>query len=259
MRLILKPGQNHCTKPLNSTKSCFISIVIPVYNEENRISKTLTNLTNYLDNQEYSWEIIIVDDGSSDNTAEQIKPYLKDLRIKLINLPHSGKGSAIQKGMLSANGKIRLMCDADMAMPVKYIADFISEINDKAYDIVIGSRQISGSKRFNESGFRHLMGRVYNFWIKILLISDYQDTQCGFKAFTASSAAKIFPFQQLKGFGFDVEILVIASLKKYKLKELPIEWHHDQESKVNPVLDAISMFVDTIKIKFALYSGKYSD
>ena len=153
MRLIWKQGLNHCTKPLNSTKSYFISIVIPVYNEQNRISKTLTNLTGYLDNQEYIWEIVIVDDGSRDNTVEQIKPYLKDPRIKLINLPHSGKGSAIQKGMLSANGEIRLMCDADMAMPVKYIADFISAINNKGYDIVIGSRQISGSKRFNESGF----------------------------------------------------------------------------------------------------------
>tara|TARA_Y100001936_G_scaffold253388_1_gene317683 strand:+ start:750 stop:1484 length:735 start_codon:yes stop_codon:yes gene_type:complete len=243
---------------LNSIESFCLSIIIPVYNEQNRISKTLTNLTKYLDDQDYSWEIVVANDGSEDNTAEQIKPYLKDIRIKLINLPHNGKGSAIQTGMLSAKGNIRLMCDADMAMPVKHISDFIYEINEKKQDIVIGSRQISGSRRFNESPFRHLMGRIYNRWIRIFLISDYHDTQCGFKAFTASAADKIFPLQQLNGFGFDVEILVIAGLKKYKSKELPIEWHHDQESKVNPLLDSISMFIDTIKIKLAFYRGKYN-
>lgn len=243
---------------MNSTKSTCISIIIPVYNEQNRISKTLTTLTDYLSTQGYLWEILIVDDGSRDNTVNEVNAHLEDSRIKLINLPHNGKGAAIKQGMLSASGKIRMMCDADMAMPVNYIADFISEISDKQHDVVIGSRQISGSKRFNESDFRHLIGRIYNFWIKLFLISDYLDTQCGFKAFTEQSANQIFSLQQLEGFGFDVEILVIARLKALKTKELPIEWHHDEESKVNPVLDSIRMFLDTIKIKVGVYSGKYN-
>jgi dolichyl-phosphate beta-glucosyltransferase len=243
---------------LNSTKYTCISIIIPVYNEQNRISKTLTTLTDYLSSQDYSWEIVIVDDGSQDNTINELNAHLEDSRIKLIGLQHNGKGSAIKQGMLSASGKIRMMCDADMAMPVKYIADFISEIHNNQTDVVIGSRQISGSKRFNESNFRHLIGRIYNFWIKLFLISDYLDTQCGFKAFTDHSAKQIFSLQQLEGFGFDVEILVIARLKELKTKELPIEWYHDEESKVNPILDSLRMFLDTIKIKVGVYIGKYN-
>lgn len=199
-----------------------------------------------------------MDDGSQDNTINELNAHLEDSRIKLIGLQHNGKGSAIKQGMLSASGKIRMMCDADMAMPVKYIADFISEIHNNQTDVVIGSRQISGSKRFNESDFRHLIGRIYNFWIKLFLISDYLDTQCGFKAFTEQSANQIFSLQQLEGFGFDVEILVIARLKELKTKELPIEWYHDEESKVNPILDSLRMFLDTIKIKVGVYIGKYN-
>ncbi|MEG3594720.1 MAG: dolichyl-phosphate beta-glucosyltransferase [Chloroflexota bacterium] len=243
---------------MNSTKPNCISIIIPVYNEQNRISKTLTTLTDYLSKQEYVWEIVIVNDGSQDDTLKEVELFSKDSRIRLIDLPHSGKGAAIKEGMLSAYGEIRIMCDADMAMPVRHISDFIYEIKHKNHDVVIGSRQIYGSKRFNESNFRHLIGRIYNCWIKFFLIADYLDTQCGFKAFTEDSANQIFPLQQLKGFGFDVEILVIANLKELKTKELPIEWYHNEESKVNPVMDSIRMFLDTIKIKTSIYKGKYN-
>ena len=242
---------------MNSTNHTYVSIIIPVYNEQTRIGKTLTTLVNYLSRQDYHWEIVIVNDGSQDNTINMVKPHLKNSRIKLINLPHNGKGSAIKQGMLSALGTIRIMCDADMSMPMEHIAEFVSEINDNKNDVVIGSRQIFGSKRFNESDFRHLIGRIYNFWVKLFLISDFLDTQCGFKAFTEHAANKIFPLQKLEGFGFDVEILVIAHLNKLKTKELPIEWYHNEDSKVNPIRDSIKMFVDTIKIKAGIYRGKY--
>ena len=242
---------------MNSTSHTHISVIIPVYNEQSRIGKTLTILVNYLSLQDYLWEIVIVNDGSEDNTINTVTPHLENPRIKLINLPHSGKGSAIKQGMLSALGAIRIMCDADMAMPVEHIDEFIFEINDNKNDVVIGSRQIYGSKRFNEPGFRHLIGRIYNFWVKLFLISDFLDTQCGFKAFTKDAADKIFPLQRLEGFGFDVEILVIAHMNKLKTKELPIEWYHNEDSKVNPIHDSIKMFVDTIKIKTGIYRGKY--
>lgn len=249
----------HYTKRLNSIKPIYISVVVPAYNEQDRISNSLDTLIEYLSAQSYEWEIIVVDDGSDDNTNTVVQKRLNDSRIKLITLPHAGKGFAIKTGMLSAEGQIRLMCDADMAMPVSYIADFLSNINKKNQPIVIGSRQIPGSKRFNESNFRHLLGRLYNLWIKTFVISEYSDTQCGFKCFTADSVNKIFPLQRLDGFGFDIEILLIAKLMGLNTKELPIEWHHGSNSKVNPLLDSFKMFIDTIIIKMNLCLGRYNE
>ena len=170
-----------------------LSVVIPAYNEATRILSTLDAVAGHLSAKPFSWEIVVVDDGSSDGTAGLVVSWARgEPRVRVESIPHAGKGWAVRAGMLAATGRSRFMCDADLAMPIAYLDDFLRRIDD-GYDIVIGSREAEGARRFDEPALRHVMGRVFNWTVKAIAVSGIQDTQCGFKCFRAAAARRPLP------------------------------------------------------------------
>ena len=234
-----------------------LSVVIPAFNESARIIDTLDELVGYLDVQEYASEVLVVDDGSVDDTAGLVRRWAADRSdIFVISIPHAGKGWAVRAGMLAARGSYRFMCDADLAMPVHWIGTFIERM-ESGLDIVIGSREAAGARRFDEPAYRHVMGRVFNWVVRLLAVSGFQDTQCGFKCFRAEAADELFRLQRTRGMGFDVEILFLAVKKGLSIEEMPIDWYHQAISKVRPGADTIDMLKDTIIIRLRDLTRKY--
>ena len=234
-----------------------LSVVIPAFNESARIVATLDELARYLEAQEYDSEVIVVDDGSMDDTADLVRRWASDRSDTfLVRIPHAGKGWAVRAGMLVARGDYRFMCDADLAMPVHWIEAFIERM-EAGLDIVIGSREAAGARRFDEPAYRHLMGRVFNRVVRLLTVSGFQDTQCGFKCFRAEAADELFRLQRTKGMGFDVEILFLAVKKGFSIEEMPIDWYHQAISKVRPGADTIDMLKDTIVIRLRDITRRY--
>ncbi len=236
----------------------FLSVIIPAYNEAARIIATLETLAQYLHGQAYGWEVIIVDDGSDDATASLAERWSSERDgFRLESIRHGGKGAAVRHGMLAATGKYRFMCDADLAMPIAHLSDFLACMS-KGYDIVIGSRQIAGANRYGESSSRHLMGRAFNKTVQLLAVRGLQDTQCGFKCFSAAAANELFPLQRTTGWGFDVELLYLARKRKMRILEIPIEWHHDADSRLSPASAGLSMLRDVLALRWRGLSGGYS-
>ena len=237
----------------------FLSVVIPAFNEQARIVSALEVVTGYLSSQHYTWEVLVVDDGSTDDTAELVSQWAKTrLGVRLQNVPHRGKGWAVKNGMLASTGEYRFMCDADLAMPIEGLASFLDAMAE-GYDIVIGSRQIAGARRFHESSARHMMGRLFNWTVRFLAVSGFQDTQCGFKCFRGEVADRLFELQKTKGFGFDVEVLFMALKRGLRVEEMPIDWHHQKESKVRPGVDSLLMLRDTMLVRWRSLRGKYTN
>jgi dolichyl-phosphate beta-glucosyltransferase len=234
----------------------YLSIIVPAYNEEARIDDSLRKLIAYLSEQDYLWEVLVADDGSTDATSSLVEAHIADERVRLLSLSHAGKGGAVKAGMLRAKGQYRMMCDADLAMPVEWIAGFIQAM-EQGHEVVIGSRQIEGARRFDEPASRHLMGRLFNWCVRLVAVSNIQDTQCGFKCFTGEAAEKLFSLQRSTGFGFDVEILFLASRRGLDVIEIPIDWYHQPNSKVRPVIDAVLMLKDALAIRLNSALGRY--
>ncbi|MDD3125775.1 MAG: glycosyltransferase family 2 protein [Candidatus Kapabacteria bacterium] len=231
-------------------ESIFLSLIIPAYNEESRISGSLDKALEYFSRQDYSWEIIVVDDGSTDQTARIIENYnAKNPNITLIKQVNIGKGSAVRNGMLAAHGKYRVFTDADFSTPI-YELEKILPILSAGTDICIGSRSIDRSMvKEHQPFYREWMGKTFNKFVQLLVFKGIVDTQCGFKGFTASAAERIFSQAKINGFSFDVEVLFLAKLGKMTIKEVPIEWYNDERSKVNPISDSTRMFLELIKIR----------
>ncbi|MYC29691.1 MAG: glycosyltransferase family 2 protein [Chloroflexi bacterium] len=230
----------------------FLSVVVPAYNEESRIALTLEQLSTYLGRQEYSWEIIVADDGSMDATANIVSDWASSNGlIRLVRLDHRGKGWAVQQGMLAARGEYRFLCDADLSMPVEQIDRFVAQAGDSP-DIVLGSRELPDSRRIGEPARRHLMGRVFNLIIRVLAVPGIRDTQCGFKLFKAETTAPLFETQVLEGFAFDVEILCLARVLGLDIREIAIDWHYREGSKVRPVRDSFRMVRDVLRVRSRL-------
>jgi glycosyltransferase involved in cell wall biosynthesis len=233
----------------------FLSVVIPAFNEEKRIGATLEAVLAYLGEQAYAWEVLVVDDGSFDGTAAIAARFVgDDKRVKIERLRHAGKGWAVRHGMLAASGDYRFMCDADLAMPIQQLGDFVRRMAE-GHDIVIGSRQKAGARRFGEPFGRHIMGRVFNWCVRMLAVRGFEDTQCGFKCFRGSVADELFRLQRTKGFAFDVEILYMAARKGLKVIEIPIDWHHQESSKVRPYVDSFVMLRDATLVKLRGLKG----
>lgn len=228
----------------------FLSIIVPAFNEEQRIGSTIKCWARYLAKQSYTWEVLIINDGSTDSTVNVINQVAEnlDMPIRVESIPHGGKGWAVRHGMLAANGEYRFMCDADMAMPINQLVGFLDHMA-QGCDVVIGSRQIKGARRFGETPWRHAMGRIFNWSVRLLAVKGFQDTQCGFKCFRGDVAEKLFRQQRNKGFSFDVEILRIAIENDLRVIELPIDWYHNTSSKVRPYIDSFLMLRDTIYLK----------
>ena len=222
----------------------YLSIVIPAYNEEARIVSTLEKVGHYLGGQPYTWEVLVVDDGSSDATAALAGRWAGEHPgFALMEASHRGKGWAVRQGMLSSSGRLRFMCDADLAMPIAGLAQFLQRM-EEGWDIVVGSRQIAGARRFDEPWVRHLLGRLFNWVVRGLTVRGLQDTQCGFKCFTAEAAESLFALQRTEGFGFDVEVLYLARKQGMRVVEVPIDWFHQKASKVRPGVDSFLMLRD---------------
>ena len=202
----------------------------------------------------------MVNDGSSDSTASiVVKLSESDGRIKLIDLPHGGKGSAVRRGMDEARGEWRFLCDADLSMPIDNLARFFVGVDGHPeYDVAIGSREASGSRRFNEPKSRHVKGRLFNYAVKILALRGIEDTQCGFKLFSAESATKLFPHQSLDGWAFDVELLVMAKKAGFGVGEVPIDWYYGEGSKMT-LAKGIVAVLDVAKVGLNNLLGRYGN
>ena len=235
-----------------------LSVVIPAFNEEGRIGATLDALVEYLQEQSFGWEVLVVDDGSTDATAKVVAGRSDaGTRVRVKSIPHMGKGWAVRTGMLAVSGRFRLMFDADMAMPVAQIGSFLARMED-GWDIVIGSREAIGARRSGESTARHIRGRVFNWVVSLLAISGYRDTQCGFKCFSGKAADRLFELQRTHGLAFDVELLYLARRMGLKVLEMPIDWRHDNSSKVRPLTDALEMLRDAALVRLRGARGIYA-
>ncbi len=234
----------------------FLSIIIPAYNEESRLPKTLEQVFTFLEGEDYPAEVIVVENGSSDNTFSLAQELtIKYFNLRVLHNEEAGKGLAVQRGMLGAKGEYRIFCDTDLSMPVEEIRRFIPPHRDT--DIVIASREVKGAIRYDEPEYRHFTGRIFNILIRILALPKLHDTQCGFKAFRAEIAEDLFRYQSIEGWAFDVEILFIARMRGYKITELPIPWYYSDESKINVLRDSFRMLLDLIQIRKNARQGLY--
>ena len=230
----------------------FLSVVIPAYNEESRIEATLEQVHAYLSLQSYPWEIVVADDGSIDGTANLVATFASENpHVRLLSLEHRGKGWAVQQGMLAATGAYRFLCDADLSMPIEQLGRFL-EPDVEEFDILVGSRELPDSRRIGEPARRHLMGRVFNLLIRMLALPGIGDTQCGFKLFRAETTVSLFRRQTLWGFAFDVEVLYLARRAGLSIREVAIDWHYREGSKVRPLRDALVMGRDVVKLRWRL-------
>jgi len=235
-----------------------LSVVIPAYNEEKRIGNTLLDIDHYLSRQDYSYEIVVVNDGSKDKTAQIVKKFtnlIKDLKF-IDNAENHGKGWVVRQGILEAQGKYRIYADADNAISMDQIESFWPYLN-QGYDIVIGSIGVKGAKiEEHAAWYRRMLGRWSKYLIRLLTVWEIHDTQRAFKLFPAKVAEDIFSRQTIERWGFDIEILVIAKKLGYKIKELPVTWINPGESKVT-LKSYWRTLKELLKIKWNLIRGQY--
>jgi glycosyltransferase involved in cell wall biosynthesis len=235
----------------------FLSIVIPAYNEETRLPDTLDRVGSFLNRQVYSSEIIVIDNNSTDQTPEIINDYAtRYANFLKLSEKTQGKGAAVKRGMLEGRGEFLFMCDADLSMPIEEVNHFLPP-QMEGVDVAIASREAPGAIRYEEPQIRHLGGRLMNYLIQLLALPGLNDTQCGFKCFKSRVAKDLFQYQTLAGWSFDIEILYIARLRGYSIRELPIPWTYHQESKVNPIEDAFKILTDIIRIRQNKKQGLY--
>jgi dolichyl-phosphate beta-glucosyltransferase len=234
-----------------------LSIVIPAYNEAERVEQTVDELRGELLSSDSSFEIRVVDDGSEDRTTEVVERMGKaDSRIVLQREPHRGKGGALRAGLLAARGALRFMCDADLSMPAREIHRFVSLVPGDC-DIAIGTREGPGARRVDEPAYRHVMGRAFNALVQYRLLPGLHDTQCGFKLFTARAVEAVLPGTTMEGWTFDLEVLFIARLQGWRIREVPIEWHYRDRSRVSVVRDPWRMARDLWTIRANGRRGVY--
>lgn len=237
----------------------FLSIVIPAYNEESRIEGTLRQVVGFLRDRPYSWEVLVVDDGSTDATARLVGEFsATHPNLRLLSLRHGGKGWAVKHGMLRATGQYRMQCDADLSMPIEQ-AERMLPPQTQGVDIAVGSREAPGARRIGEPSHRHLMGRVYNTLVRALAVPGVRDTQCGFKCFRGDVVPELFGRQVMEGFAFDVEVLFLARKAGLVVREVAIDWYYRERSKVHPIGDTIAMTRDLLKIRWRYLRGRYND
>ena len=237
--------------------ACYLSVVIPAYNEENRLPETLATISDYLAGQSYTWEVLVADDGSGDDTAAIVRDFGRTHPgFHVHTFPHLGKGGAVKQGMLVARGDYRFLCDADLSMPIECLDRLLPSQGPNA-DVVIGSREAAGARRIGEPLGRRLMGRVFNGFTRMLAVPGIKDTQCGFKVYRGDAAADLFQRQTLDGFAFDAEILFLARRQGFTIAEVGIDWHYRSESKVRPFRDGWRTLRDLVLIRWRWVTKQY--
>lgn len=240
-----------------SSEYPFLSIVIPALNEELRLPPTLAKIDAFLNTQSFDAEVIVVDNGSSDRTAAVVAEFAKEHPyVKFIQLAERGKGRAVKAGMLAANGDYRFICDADLSMPIEEITKFLPP-NDRGADVLIASREGKGARRVDEPEYRHFIGRVFNFIVKLTAVNEFEDTQCGFKMFSRKAADDLFQVQRMNGIGFDVELIFVALRRGYKVVDVPITWYFDPDSRMRLFQDSLKILLEIWEIRQNWRKGVY--
>ncbi|MBW3014957.1 glycosyltransferase family 2 protein [Candidatus Woesearchaeota archaeon] len=231
-----------------------ISIIIPAYNEERRIGKSLRKVIKFLDSKDYDYEVLVVSDGSRDRTIDIVRSF-KHKNLRLINYrKNMGKGFSVRRGFYYAKGNLILFSDADLSTPISELDKLMKHIAQ--YDVVVASRSLKGSNvKVKQPFHRVLFGRLFNLLVQFIALPGIKDSQCGFKLFTREAGKKIFANQRLNGFAFDVEALLLARKMNFKVKEIPVIWIDSEGSKVNALKDAFKMLFDIFKIR-VLHIGK---
>jgi dolichyl-phosphate beta-glucosyltransferase len=235
------------------------SIIIPAYNESVRIIPTLDRVLAYVQQQGWEAEIVVVNDGSRDDTAEVVREYAYGFAsIRLVENPgNRGKGYSVRNGILHAKGAVVLFTDADLSSPIEEASKLIDSIH-RGNDVAIGSRWLrSDLQTTRQPILRQVLGRAFNLALKVVLGLSFKDTQCGFKALKLQAARDIFGRQVIRRWGFDPEILFLARRLGYKTEEIPVAWAHDDRSKINPISDGMNMVLDLFRIRWNSISGKY--
>jgi glycosyltransferase involved in cell wall biosynthesis len=236
-----------------------LSIIIPAHNEETRLPASLEKVLAFLRSQPYEAEIIIVENGSHDRTPAIARDAAEHhAEVRWIQEAQAGKGLAVRSGMLAAKGEYRFICDADLSMPIDEAVHFLPPHAEK-YDVAIASREVPGAIRYNEPAYRHWIGRVFNWLVRVITLPGLQDTQCGFKCFRAEVAEDLFPHQTIHGWTFDVEILFLAMRRGYHVIEIPIPWYYNPGSRVRILKDSFVMLSDLFRIRLNAVRGLYDE
>jgi glycosyltransferase involved in cell wall biosynthesis len=240
--------------------SLLYSIILPAFNESARIGPGIEKALDFVREQGWSVEIVVVNDGSRDDTADIVKRLMVNApELRLLDNPgNRGKGYSVRNGMLNARGDILLFSDADFSSPIYEAVKLIDAINQGA-EVAFGSRWLlAETQTKRQSWLRQFVGRAYNLVMRVALGLPYKDTQCGFKAFTKKAAEVIFTRQQIEGWGFDPEILFIARKFGLAMQEVAVEWANDDRSKVNPITDGVKMFWELLRIRYYGITGQYT-
>ena len=236
------------------------SIIIPAYNESSRLRPTLDELVRFVEERGWEAEILVVNDGSRDDTAEIVRSYGKvHSHVLLVENPgNRGKGYSVRNGMLHARGDICLFTDADLSSPIGEAQKLFDAIAGGA-DIAIGSRWLRADLQTERQPlYRQLFGRIYNLVLRVILGLKFADTQCGFKAFRREAVRGIFPLQRIERWGFDPEILFLARRLGFSVKEVPVVWAHSEGTRLSPFRDGVRMFGEVLRIRWNSIAGAYS-
>jgi len=235
------------------------SFVVPAYNESERLTVSLPKISDFIRQQRLHAEIIVVNDGSSDDTADVVRRYmLRDPDVRLVENPgNRGKGYSVRNGMLHARGDLVMFTDADLSSPI-YEAEKLFAALRQGADVAIGSRWLRAELQTErQPWYRQLYGRLFNLALRITLGLKYRDTQCGFKAFTKPAAQTVFTRQRIERWGFDPELLFLANKFKLHTAEVPVEWAHDHRSKISPLRDGIKMGLEMLAVRWNDLKGLY--
>jgi dolichyl-phosphate beta-glucosyltransferase len=241
-----------------------LSVVVPAYNEERRIGPTLARIVGYLAGRPGTAEVLVVIDGSRDGTGSVVRQVTREVRrevpVRLLDRgTNSGKGACVRRGMLAARGDLRLFSDADLSTPIEEVERLAAAVRAGA-DLAIGSRRLPDSRVATPQPLsRRIMGGLFSWCARRLLVPGIRDTQCGFKLFTADAARRLFARQHIEEFGFDVELLWIARRLGLRVAEVPVTWHDDPRSTVRPISDAVRMLRDLARIRLADRRGSYAE
>jgi len=263
--LIRVVGFSEYTKTIEPNVNPQYSVVIPAFNESARIGGALAEVLRTLDEKGWNAEVIVVNDGSTDNTAAIIESFAaRDPRVRLLhNGPNRGKGYSVRNGILHAAGNIIMFTDADLSSPMPEAERLFDAIRNGA-DVAIGSRWLEVSRQtIHQPLYRQFFGRCFNLVTRMIMRLPFADTQCGFKAFRRSAAQTIFQLQRIERWGFDPEILFIALRRGYRIQEVPVTWGHDERSRISYLRDGIKMLEELLYVRwnalFGVYNRKVSD
>ena len=235
------------------------SIIIPAYNEGARLARTLDRILAYVSDQRWDAEVIVVNDGSRDRTADLVREYAqRNPCLRLLENPgNHGKGYSVRNGMLNANGEILLFSDADLSSPIEEAPKLLAALQAGA-DVAIGSRWLQPELQTQrQSLLRQFYGRLFNLALRIMLGLNFKDTQCGFKAFTRRAAQNIFPLQRIERWGFDPELLYLARKSGFRVVEVPVAWAHAEGTRISPLRDGVRMFGEVLKVRWNAVTGRY--